>query len=67
MADITEVLNDIRAHASLDYQRAIPAAVSRCPTSAIYLFRIPCSLMCVNCALFSDVPEGKQGQAVVSA
>ena len=28
MADITEVLNDIRAHASLDYQRAIPAAVN---------------------------------------
>lgn len=29
MADITEVLNDIRAHASLDYQRAIPAAVNK--------------------------------------
>lgn len=28
MADITNVLNDIRAHASLDYQRAIPAAVN---------------------------------------
>ncbi len=28
MADITEVLNDIRAHASLDYQRAIPSAVN---------------------------------------
>lgn len=28
MADITEVLNDIRDHASLDYQRAIPAAVN---------------------------------------
>lgn len=28
MADITEVLNDIRTHASLDYQRAIPAAVN---------------------------------------
>lgn len=28
MADITEVLNDIRAHASLDYQRVIPAAVN---------------------------------------
>ena len=28
MPDITEVLNDIRAHASLDYQRAIPAAVN---------------------------------------
>ena len=28
MADITEVLNDIRVHASLDYQRAIPAAVN---------------------------------------
>ena len=28
MADITEVLNDIRAHASLDYQRAIPVAVN---------------------------------------
>lgn len=28
MADIAEVLNDIRAHASLDYQRAIPAAVN---------------------------------------
>lgn len=28
MADITDVLNDIRVHASLDYQRAIPAAVN---------------------------------------
>lgn len=28
MADITEVLNDIRDNASLDYQRAIPAAVN---------------------------------------
>lgn len=28
MADITTVLNDIRAHASLEYQRAIPAAVN---------------------------------------
>lgn len=28
MADITNILNDIRAHASLDYQRAIPAAVN---------------------------------------
>lgn len=28
MTDITEVLNDIRDHASLDYQRAIPAAVN---------------------------------------
>lgn len=28
MADITNVLNDIRARASLDYQRAIPAAVN---------------------------------------
>lgn len=28
MAELTEVLNDIRAHASLDYQRAIPAAVN---------------------------------------
>lgn len=28
MVDITNVLNDIRAHASLDYQRAIPAAVN---------------------------------------
>ena len=28
MADITEVLNDIRDHASLDYQRASPAAVN---------------------------------------
>lgn len=28
MTDITEVLNDIRTHASLDYQRAIPAAVN---------------------------------------
>lgn len=28
MADITNVLNDIREHASLDYQRAIPLAVN---------------------------------------
>lgn len=28
MADITNILNDIREHASLDYQRAIPVAVT---------------------------------------